>query len=77
MHNTKECRHYNKDGSYKKAVEAPTPNKPASGKNGMIFATLICTEIRKAVHSALMKSIHGRKHHSHHEESDSDSDSDY
>ena len=54
-HNTKECRHYNKDGSHKKAGGTPKPNKPASGKDGMNFAQLIRTKTKKAVRSALEK----------------------
>ncbi len=76
-HNTKECRGYNKDGSHKKAEGAPKPNKPASGKNGVNFAKLICTETKKAVCSALKKVNHGKKHCNHHKKSDSNSDSDY
>ena len=77
MHNTKECRRYNKDGSHKKAGGMPKPNKPASGKDGMNFAQLIRTKTKKAVRSALKKVNHGKKRRSRHEESDSDSDSDY
>ena len=77
MHNTKECRRYNKDGSHKKAGGTPKPSKPASGKDGMNFAQLICTETKKAACSALTKVNHGRKYHDRHKESDSDSDSDY
>ena len=47
MHNTKECRRYNKDGSHKKARGMPKPNKPASGKDGMNFAQLIHTKTKK------------------------------
>ena len=75
-HNTKECRCYNRDGSHKKAGGMPKPNKPASGKDGMNFAQLIHTETKKAVHSALKKVNHGKKHRSHNKESDSDPDSD-
>ena len=39
MHNTKECGHYNKDGSHKKAGGVQKPDKPVSGMN---FAQLIC-----------------------------------
>ena len=77
MHNTKECRRYNKDGSHKKAGGMPKPNKPASGKDGMNFAQLIRTKTKKAVHSALKNVSHGKKCRSRHEESDSDSDSVY
>ena len=77
MHNTKECRCYNKDGSHKKAGGMPKPNKPASGKDGMNFAQLIHTKHKKAVRSALKKVNHGKKCCSRHGESDSDSDSDY
>ena len=76
-HNTKECRRYNKDRSHKKAGGMPKPNKSASAKDGMKFAKLICTETKKAVHSALKKVNCGKKHRSHHKESDSYSDSDY
>ncbi len=55
----------------------PKPNKPASTKDGMNFAQLICTKTKKAVCSALKKVNCGKKHFSCHEESDSDSDSDY
>ena len=75
MHNTKECRRYNKDGSHKKAGGMPKPTKPASGKDGMNFAQLIHTETKKAVRFALKKVNPGKKHRSRHEESDSDSDS--
>ena len=77
MHNTKECRRYNKDGSHKKAGETPKTNKPASGKDGMNFAQLIRTETKKAVCSALKKINRGKKRRSRHDKSDSDSDSDY
>ena len=77
MHNTKECRCYNKDRSHKKAGGMPKPNKPASGKDGMNFAQLIHTKTKKDVCSALKKVSHGKKCHSCHKESDSDSDSDY
>ena len=77
MHNTKECRCYNKYVSHKKTGRLPKPNKPASGKDGMNFAQLIRTETKKAVCSALKKVNHGKKHCSCHEESDSDSDSHY
>ena len=77
MHNTRECRRYNKDGSHKTAGGMPKPTKPASGKDGMNFAQLIRTETKKAVCSALKKVNCGKKHHSHHDESASDSDSDY
>ena len=59
IHYTKECRHYNKDGSHKKAGGMPTPSKPACGKGGMNFAQWIHMETRKAVHSALKKSYCG------------------
>ena len=72
-HNTKECRHYNKDGSHKKAGGVPKPDKPVSGMN---ISQLIHKETKKAVHSALKKSNYGRKLRSY-EESDSVSDSDY
>ena len=62
-YNTKECRHYNKDGSHKKAGGRPKPDKPARGKDRMNFASLIPMETRKAVRSALKKSTCGRKHH--------------
>ena len=62
MHNTKECRCYNRDGSHKKAGGTPKPNKPASGKDGMNFAQLIHTKTKKAVRSALKKVNHGKKH---------------
>ncbi len=77
MHNTKESRRYNKDGSHKKAGGMLKPNNPASGKDGMNFAQLIHTKTRKAVHSALKKVNHGKKCRSCHEKRDSDSDSDY
>ena len=77
MQKTKECRCYNQNRSYKKAGGVPKTNNPASGKNEMIFAQLICTETKNAVCSALKKIDCGRKCHSHHEESDSNSDSDY
>ena len=77
MHNTKECRRYNKDGSHKKAGGTPKPNKPTSGKDGMNFAQLIRTETKMAGLSALKKVNCGKKHRSHHKESDSYSDSDY
>ena len=73
MHNTKECRHYNKDGSHKKAGGMPKPNKLASGKDGMNFAHLIHTKTKKAVCFALKKVNHGKKHRSCHKERDSDS----
>ena len=76
MHNTKEYRHYNMDGSHKKEGRVPKPNKPASGKDGMNFAQLIHTKTKTAVCSALKNTNHGRKHCNHHKESDSDSDSD-
>ena len=73
-HKTKEYRHYNTDGSHKKAGGLPKPDKPASGMN---FAPLIHKETMKTVRSALKKFNRGRKHHNRHEESDSNSDSDY
>ena len=77
MKNTKECRHYNKDGSHKKAPEVSKPNKSASGKEEMNFAQLICAKTKMVVCSTLKKVNHGRKHCNHHKESASDSDSDY
>ncbi len=77
MHNTKEYRHYNMDGSHKKEGRVPKPNTPASGKDGMNFAQLIRTKTKKAVCYALKEVNYGKKRHSHHNESDSDSDSDY
>ncbi len=76
MHNTKECRCYNKDGSHKKTGGMPKPNKAASEKDGMNFTQIICTKTKKAVHSALKKINRGKKHRSHHKEPDNDSDSD-
>ena len=69
MHNTKECRQYNKDGSHKKAGGVPKPNTPASGKDGMNFAQLIYAETKKTALSAYKKANHGRKHHTCHKES--------
>ena len=46
MHNTKKCRRYNKDESHKKAGGTPKPSKLASGKDGMNFVQLICTEMK-------------------------------
>ena len=60
MHNTKECRCYNKDRSHKKAGGMPKPNKPASGMDGMNFAQLIHTKTKKAVRSALKKVNRGK-----------------
>jgi len=77
MHNTKECRCYNKAGSHKKAGGMPKPNKPASGKDGMNFAQLIHTETKKAVRSAFKKVNHGKKPCICYQESDNDSDSNY
>ena len=66
MHNTNECRCYNRDGSHKKAGGMPKPKKPANGKDGMNFAQLICTKTKKAVHSSLKKVNHSKKCHSCH-----------
>ena len=69
MHNTKECRCYNKDRSHKKTSGTPKLNKPASGKDEMNFAQLIHAETKTTVCTTLKKAGHGRKHHNHHEES--------
>ncbi len=61
MHNTKESKRYNKDRSHKKAGGMPKPKKPASGKDEMNFAQLICTKTKTAVSSALKKANHGMK----------------
>ncbi len=76
-YNTKECRCYNKDGSHKKAGGVPKPNMPASGKDGMNLAQLICAKTKKAVCSSLNKANCGMKHCNQHKESDSDSHSNY
>ncbi len=78
MHNTKECRHYNSDGTHKKAAASkPKTDKPAHDKTGVNYAQIICQECKKAVHSALKKSNWGSKCCRRHHDSDSDSDSDY
>ena len=76
-HNTRECCCYKRDGTPKKAGGTPNSKQLVRGKEGMNFAQVICAECKKEVHTALKKSYHGKRHHSHHEDSDSDSDSDY
>ena len=77
IHNTKECRHYNRDGTHKKAVRMPKSDKPEHRQEGMNFVQVIHTKYRKAVCSTLKKSNHDKMCHSLHKDSDSDSDSDY
>ena len=59
MHNTKECRHYNKDGRHKKAGGVPKYNKPATGKDGMNFAQIIHAKTKMKVCSACENANHG------------------
>ncbi len=78
MHNTKECRHCNSDGSQKKAAASkPRADKPACDKTGMNYAQIIRHWCKKEVHSTLKKSNWSSKRRCYHNDSDSDSDSDY
>jgi hypothetical protein len=77
MHNTKECRRYNSDGTRKKMVNNPKSDKPSRNKDGMNFSQIIPAETRKAVCTAFKKSNHSNKRRRHHRDSNCNSDSDY
>ena len=70
-HNTRDCRHYNKDGTpiKKHGGTGKTHSKKAEGAN---FAQVIRAELKKA----LCKKASKRKKRGE-DDSDSDSDSDY
>jgi hypothetical protein len=71
MHNTHDCRRYNKDGTpSKKNGSAGKPHSKERKPEGVNFAQIVRTELRKALHkkSSKRKRCRGK-------DSESDSDS--
>eukprot|EP00804_Cyclotella_cryptica_P009898 CCRYP_014162-RA/>CCRYP_014162-RA protein AED:0.44 eAED:0.44 QI:0/-1/0/1/-1/1/1/0/108 len=71
-HNTRDCHHYNKDGTpIKKNGGAGKPNSKERKPEGANFAQIVRAELKKALRK---KSSKRKKHCANDSESDSDSD---
>ena len=49
MCNTKECSHFNKDGTLKRVGGTPRPQKKESGKDSVNFVQIIHSECKKVL----------------------------